>query len=34
MTRDYSWAAAAVQYREMYDGLLGRPPSGVNAASG
>ena len=27
MARDYSWAAAAAQYRDLYDGLLGRPPS-------
>jgi len=34
MARDFSWAASAAQYRELYDGLLGRPPSGLSAASG
>lgn len=27
MSRDFSWAAAAAQYRDLYDGLLARPPS-------
>jgi starch synthase len=26
MSRDYSWAAAAAQYRDLYEGLLARPP--------
>jgi starch synthase len=34
MARDFSWAASAAQYRDLYDGLLGRPPSGLSAASG
>jgi starch synthase len=32
MSRDYSWAASAAQYRELYDGLLGG--SAVTTTSG
>ena len=34
MSRDYSWGAAAAQYRDLYEGLLGRSPQPASAPSG